>query len=581
MSSAARPDEPATLGPAEQSEDDDPGSPSPAAPAAARPVNSKFEVVRAVGILPDRLGTMAAQDAPFGESAQDSTGLRICVVGAAATGGETLRQLVTRALATPGIAVEIIVFDDCPDTDLGVGPAWRELPGGLHEKLLVNMWLPTIAIRRGHDGEIARHIQAKAAVDPGPFPPRAMAGCFLRERFIETLRIASGSNATVRRVRARASSLLMQADGKPAVDAGGVVYPCEAVVLALGNVPSTSYRHFDGLSGYVANPWAFERWLATVERSASVLVAGTSVTAVDSVIALIENGHQGPVVMFSQGGGLPGARPLHTPAELRLVREDTVDAIAASYFGGGFNGEDDLATLIGLEFSAQGIPLRRLIEVFEQSRRTNVDWLSYTLSRSEEKSLVFGVQKALDDVIPAIWNACRPEAKRTLAGKLGNFARVQWPMAPQNARRILAYMKSGQLIVRGGMGQPFSDGEHFTVPFNDGTTACGDVFINATGIGGHLDNFDCPLVRAMRRRGLLVPHPLWGALADFDTGRLLNSFGQPVGPIWSVASALTRGIRLLTNELSAATRSAVRAADSAFDYALESFAHRSTGALDR
>lgn len=569
MSNAARPEVPASLVPVNQpGDDDDPGSPSPAAPGARRPIESKFEVLPVAAAIA-ALGqpvNQPPQDARFSRAGRQGKPLRMFVVGAAAAGGEVLRQFVLRGMANPSVHIEVIVADDCADTELGVGPAWRELPNRLHEKMQVNMWLPTIAVRRGHGGEIARHVHATSPTPPEAFPSRAAVGRFLRDRFAETLAMAAGSNVNIERLRVRASDVSLQGGDKAVVDAGGVKYPSEAVILALGNVPSGSYKHFAGLRGYVGNPWAFERWLPAVGRSDSVLIAGTSVTAVDSAIALIESGHQGPIMMFSHGGGLPGARSLHVPTELRIVREDTVAMIADSAFGGGFANSKDLERLIAMEFSAQGIPLERLKEIIAHSKLSNHDWLTYTLSRCQDRSLVFGLQKALDDVIPAIWNACRHEAQGALAKKLGDFARVQWPMAPQNARRMLAYMASGQLDVRSGMGQPLYDGTRFIVPFADGSTASGAVFINATGIGGPLDDFECPLVRAMRRRGLLAPHPLWGALADFQTGQLLNSFGKPIGPIWATASALTRGMRLLTNELSEATRSAVRSADAAFDH---------------
>ena len=325
-------------------------------------------------------------------------------------------------------------------------------------------------------------------------------------------------------------------------------YKCNAVVLATGNIPSATYGYFSNeVPKYEANPWNFD-WLERVDAHCAVVIAGTSVTAIDTIISLIER----PGGMRSHICGFPvrlllGARPLHAPVELRVSSRGKIGELAKAHPSSLFSTVD-LQQLVAVEFVTHGVGLHELAEVLRHSRLGHLDWPQYTIARCDRLSPTFAVQKALDAVIPELWHHCDPPTKQAFARKLGDFARVQWPMAPQNARRIVRYLRSGQLEVHGNIGQPRWDGKRFVVPFEDRNPVHGEVFINATGIGGHLDDLSCALTRRMRIRGLVVPHPLWGAISDFENGRLLNEFGHPTAPIWSGASALTRGTRLLTNE---------------------------------
>lgn len=182
------------------------------------------------------------------------------------------------------------------------------------------------------------------------------------------------------------------------------------------------------------------------------------------------------------------------------------------------------------------------------------EWLAYTIERHNRPSELFGIQKALDSVIPEIWHHCDLATKQAIARQLGDLPRIQWPMASYSAEMLVRHLRGGQLEVRACVEELRWAGQNFVVEVKHGHLLHGDWFINATGIGWgparrfyvsvHAPNADARLGGATSGVGRVL---------GFLTGRLLNRRGGPAGPIWSGASALTRGTRLLTSELGEAT----------------------------
>jgi hypothetical protein len=483
--------------------------------------------------------------------------LQLGVIGAGAAGASAIASLVQHSKRS-GEPLDIYLVDECESSAVGTGIAWAK---SSPPELLVNMQIDKVTRRRFHDSEIARYIAELGTSEH--FPPRALVGQFLHAFYAQALVSATDAPVRIHHVRGRAIDAEPLSDGRVRVAVGPADYVFDAVVLATGNTPSTAFSHLSGVRGYVRNPWDLA-WVQSVPEYEHVLIAGTSVSGVDATVSLIESGHKGKVTLFSRNGRVPGARPLQQDVQLITLREGTAERFVTSR--GRSLSIDDLKTMIRLELIAQQIDPKELDEIIALSLRPAREWLRWTLERWETPSALFGLMKALDDVIPELWNCCSKETQKQLAPLLGSFASVQWPMAPTNARRILGYLNRGQLKVRGGCGDPAWNGRRFIVPFLKGPSAKGKILINATGIGGSLDDLQCDLIRSLRRRGVLVPHAVWGACTDFHTGRLLDSFGSPTAPIWATASALTRGTRLLTNELSEACRSADRSASAAFHH---------------
>ena len=134
------------------------------------------------------------------------------------------------------------------------------------------------------------------------FVPRQMFGDYMEQRLSDAL--VSTDGWRLRRIRGRATRI--EERPRQIVLADGSVHPVDAVVLATGNLPSRLPFPAPDSKRIIQNPWA-RGALSGIGPDASVLLAGTGLTMVDTLLSLKSRGHAGPVHAVSRHGFLPKA----------------------------------------------------------------------------------------------------------------------------------------------------------------------------------------------------------------------------------------------------------------------------------
>jgi uncharacterized NAD(P)/FAD-binding protein YdhS len=155
------------------------------------------------------------------------------------------------------------------------------------------------------------------------FVPRRLYGTYIQELLgNEIWQGGNGRNlylvpdeAVAIRQRSRSLSIEVR---------GGRRYEADAAVLAIGNFP-----HDDAAGHYYGNPWR-PRALADLDPESPVLLIGTGLTMVDTVISLLDQAHRGPIYAVSRRGLLPrrhGEAPPHRLPELSRIDTSSVVAL--------------------------------------------------------------------------------------------------------------------------------------------------------------------------------------------------------------------------------------------------------------
>src|SRR3954468_15751776 len=170
--------------------------------------------------------------------------------------------------------------------------------------------------------------QTRAMIDddpPGPasFAPRGLFGAYVQQALAEAIwRGQRGDRLTI--VNDEAVGVERQLGGIALKLAMGRKLVVDTAVLAIGNFPPA--RSTGPVFG---DPW-HERALADLDPAAPVLILGTGLTMVDTVISLLDQGHTGPIRAISRRGLLPrqhvGAISDET-GEIRLPKAWSFDPV--------------------------------------------------------------------------------------------------------------------------------------------------------------------------------------------------------------------------------------------------------------
>ena len=210
------------------------------------------------------------------------------------------------------------------------------------------------------------------------------------------------------------------ADWLVALEDGETVHAA-AVVLATGNQPPDPLPMF-GSSRFIGNPWSTEAHDAIADAAATdadVLIIGTGLTMIDTVLSLDAAGHRGRIVALSRRGLVPRAHADHEPAPVELNEVPLGNA-------------------------------RRLLR-----------WL-------RERGARVGWRAAVDALRPyshAIWQALPLDEQR----RFMRHARPWWDVrrhriAPEVAQRLHELVASGQLeIVAGRLAEVREEGDALDV----------------------------------------------------------------------------------------------------------------------
>ncbi|MEP9384656.1 FAD/NAD(P)-binding protein [Nocardioides cheoyonin] len=411
---------------------------------------------------------------------------RIAIIGGGASGTLTALNLLRSGPET----AEVTVFE--PSGRLGRGVAYSTTDA----RHLLNV--------RAHDMSALRDVpddlldwaaETGRPVAPSDFVPRRDYAVYLQDRVA-----AAGARHPGRlRVVASAVTDVEPVDGRFLVaTAGGVEEEYDVVVLAYGN-PAPRPLSVDGAElpeapWHLANPWDVAR-IAALPDDATVVLVGTGLTAIDTAITLLGDAPGRRVVMVSRHGLLPEPHSDAPQPQLSLTIPEgplTADGLARFF-------EDEVA----------------------DARARGIDWRA--------------VVNALRAPTQSLWQRL-PESERIAF--LARYAR-HWEvrrhrMAPQIAALIDGYRREGRLAVcAGGLVSVDTDGARPVVELADAKVAA-DAVVNCTGPLLDVTRTGNPLLRALRRRGIIAPDPLRLGVLSTPEGEVLDAAGRHVPGLFTV-----------------------------------------------
>lgn len=274
----------------------------------------------------------------------------------------------------------------------------------------------------------------------------------------------------------------------------------DSVVLAYGNQrPRPLVLDGDDLppaSWHLSDPWDLGA-LRLLPDDATIVVVGTGLTAVDTVITLLEDGPRRRVVMVSRQGRLPEAHvEQQSTAWVQPVPEGalTADLLAEHV-------RDQVRAA-----AAQGVDWRPVVD----GLRAATTSLWQRLPLAERRRFL--------DVHAREWEVRRHR------------------MAPEVADRLRAYQADGRLsVLPGGLASVADRGTHCLVEVGGiPTPITAQAVVNCTGPSTDITRSQDALLLALRERGLVTPDPLRLGVDTLDGGELVGETGRAVPGLYAV-----------------------------------------------
>lgn len=494
----------------------------------------------------------------------------ITIIGGGACGTAVFIELVLQ-MAASAIARDVKLRIIEKEKALGYGLAFgTDQPGHLlntqaelmgihvHEPEHFSEWLKDMG---GSNRDDVKGPQDTA----NTYTTRSLYGKYVAGQVKHYMAKAAEIGISVEIVHAEAMDIQRKSGGYEVICADGNRYPSDYVVLALGTPKPKNYQNLSAYSGYIDFPWPSERIIDKVQPKDQVGILGTSLSAIDAVMTLIDNGHQGPISLFSPDGMLPRVQPekprdyerqIFTINHIHRIKREALSQVTVKEVFGLFQKE---------------------VEAHAPSK--TIDWTSLKREKKKAEEMLYEdiaiAEKggdALSDVIQSlryvagvVWQMWDTQEKLRFKRWLGSYWTVyRHPMPLYNAYRLKALFELKQLKVFPALDEVEFDKQHrnFMMKLKHSAPEQVDKLINATGIPSSLAEMGCPLVDRLLEKKYLIPYSVGGALIDeltmqtlspkggegiYALGHLVNGMLLDVNAVWyNVRTAATLCNHLLS-----------------------------------
>lgn len=423
----------------------------------------------------------------------------VVVIGGGAAGAAVFGEL----LREPGPGTVHWVVGRAPP---GRGVAYATLD----ERHLLNVRAAGMGLFQEHADDFVRHAAGSVGTVHGnAFLPRRLFGDFIQAQLQARIEAARQAGRQFALHAEGAAALRRQPDGgyEVQLDSGWRIH-VRQVALAIGTLPQRALRTVSGealASGaYELDPWKLPTRLDEPRR---VLVIGTGLTAVDTLLSAAYRWPRAELVAVSRHGRLPFA---HAPLpSFRHPRQEALN--------------DALLACAGVRPM-----LRRVREALAESPGT--DWRSAIdgmrpINVRLWRSLSEAQRRQFLRHLRWLWEACRHR------------------MAPATAQAIEQLREEGRLHLHAARVLAVEGLGPLQVTIRDRAlqrTAVldADLVVQATGLDTAVAFSTHALLAGLLRDGLAVADPLQlGVMADPD-GRLLDATGRPQPGLYAIGSLL-------------------------------------------
>jgi uncharacterized NAD(P)/FAD-binding protein YdhS len=471
----------------------------------------------------------------------------IAVIGGGAVGTSVCYQLVEElAQVARTCSVRILLFEKSAVVGPGVAYQSDDAP------FLLNRSVEGMSAIHDRPNDflewavLNRKVTLPLPAD-GVYLRRSVFGEYLKSVFSSAHRAARKNGFVLDVVHEEAFQIENTDNGRHQISvSGGQEFVVDVVVLALGNLPSRRFKNLEGGSGYIPSPYPSVNLKNAIDPSASVIVLGTRLSAVDTILALDQQEHRGPIYMVSREGRIPSIRSLSETRLMKFLTKTRIQSL--SEFGNRTIPMSEILFWISKELEDENPDSLWSWE----EKKNPVNFLRRDLEAAGRSSRTWqSLGVALNEVIELLWHSLSEPDQRAFQKYYQSiWMSYRVPIPEESGRRLLALLERGKVQIFGGLSEIRLDPESggFEAILGTFGSLRSEVVINATGSPTNLEECDSVLIDNLRSSGWIKPHPLGGLDIDFESSRIKNATGKKHPHAYAVGN-LTSGALFFTSVL--------------------------------
>ncbi|MGS2764238.1 FAD/NAD(P)-binding protein [Sinomicrobium sp. M5D2P9] len=487
----------------------------------------------------------------------------VVIIGGGACGSAALIELVIQSIAKKlekQISFTLIERSDRVGYGLAFGTEQKshllntqaDLMGiYAHEPGHFATWL------REHGGQGRSDVKGESD-EENAYTSRILYGHYVSGELEKTIQKARECRISVKIIHSEAITIdRLENEQLSIALANGSDVVADEVLLAPGTPKPNSFKKLREHRQYIDFPWPAEQLLERTGKEDHVGILGTSLSAIDTVLALVDNGHTGKITMFSPDGMLPRVQP------------DENKELDRSYL--------TLENLHKLQRQKGHQPktkelFRLFIKDAEAAEGKKLDWramnryakdplplLEQDIEIAEkEGDSVLNMAYALRYDTSVIWSWMDMEQQLMFNKWLGRYWTINRHAMPlYNAKRVAELLREGKLeVIPENEKVEFNEKKkQFRVSTSRSGIHYADRLVNATGSAGKLEEMDNILLENLLNKKYLQPHPLGGAVINphtmqcvsekggehiYGVGHLVNGILIDVNAVWFNVKTIAR-----------------------------------------
>ncbi|MYM59279.1 SidA/IucD/PvdA family monooxygenase [Vibrio sp. OCN044] len=383
-------------------------------------------------------------------------------------------------------------------------------------------------------------------VEPDSYVPRSLFGIYMRDSFDYICNYARYCGIKINVIRDEAIGVKQDKNGWVQIcTKKNAVINAEKLLLACGtqNKSELSPPYSKNI---LKSPYPTMMLKQKISSKERVAVIGSRLSAIDAIITLVEDGHSGPITMYSRSGYFPFVRGTQGRYQNTFLSPDYITENFKSLnfydLGDLYLKECDRYRGYSEESDFEGLPLPNLpiddLEAFLDKElrlaNTNRAW----------QAILYDTNRSIDK----IWDLlCKKDKESFMTRYFSSAMSLRVSIPAENARKIINYLRSGQLKFVSGNSKVMEENGILTVQ-REGKRKQYDKVIYATGSPRSLSQVDSLLVRDLVDSGIGIESEFGGLDVCRRNYGLFNKSGEMSSNIFAIGE-LTSGRFLFTSAL--------------------------------